>query len=433
VGSFTAIVALLAGVGIGLAPALQATRRNPMGDLKDLADAPHRSRAHGILVSAQIAISLILVTAAGLFSRSLWAVNRQEVGFDTDHLLLVECDLAEQGYSDEEARDFYRTLTDRLGGLPGVLSVARSSEAPLDRGWFSGGTSLVAGGEQDTRGLSAEEMKVTPEYFETLGLDLLAGRNFATRDDSTSALVAIVNEPLARALWPDSDPLGQQVRLTFILRKSEPVTVVGVAPGVRTFAREDQARPELLLPLAQWFQPTQWILLRVARAAGEVAPAVRAEIRRIDPDLPPPTVEGLAQRRVRVHSDERFYAGLTGAFGFIGVFFSALGLFGILSLEVSRRFREIGVRMTLGARPGQVILHVLGRGLGLALPGIGIGFVGALALTRLLQGLLFGVGAFDPVSFAGAATCLLAVTLGVSAVPALRASAVEPADLLRSE
>jgi len=432
VGAFTALVALLAGVGIGLIPALQATGRDLVTDLKDQATAPHRARTHGILVSAQIALSLVLLTGAGLFARSLWATNRQEVGFETDHLLLVACDLREGGYPAVAAGEFLETLTGRLRGLPGVRAVARSNEAPMDRGGFSDGATLILedGSAADTQRVA--RTRITPGYFDALGLDLMAGRDFTIHDDSTSVLVAIVNETMARRVWPNTDPLGQRFRFAFILWRSDPVTVVGVSPAVRTFSREDQPRAEIFVPLAQHFEPSQWLLIRVGEGAGDLAPVIRDELRRLDSYLPPPRVESVAQRRARLYSLDRFLADMTGAFGILGVTLSALGLMGILSLDVSRRMKEMGIRMALGAGRGQLITIVLGRGLLFALPGIGVGLLAALALSRLMSGFLYGVPAWDPVLFA-AAGVLLAVTLGASFAPAVRAISADPSGPLRSE
>lgn len=432
VAVFAAFLAVLAGPVIGLIPGMQASGADLVGDLRDQGGVPRRNRAHGILVSAQIAVALVLVCAAVLFARTLRAVLTAGTGFETENLLLAECDLGEAGYSDIRAKEFFQTLTDRLNGLPGVLHVARSNEAPLDRGWFADGTDVVLGDGPGSERHRVERAKVTPGYFETLGVRLLAGRDFTAEDDSTAPLVGIVNESMARTLWPDGDPLGQRVSMIFILRRT-PVRVVGISPDLRPSSRESRAPPELLVPLAQHPEARQWVLVRASGAAVDLASAIRDEIRRLDPNLPPPTVETPHQRRVRIRSDERFFADVTGAYAFLGILFSALGLFGVLSLEVSRRSREVGLRMALGAQQRQVVWEVLNRGLRLALPGITAGLLGSLGFSRLLGGWLHGVAPWDPVSFAGAALLFLAVTLGVCIAPALRAGAVDLADLLRSE
>jgi predicted permease len=432
IAAFTVLLGVLAGSVIGLVPGIQATRADLVADLRDQGGVPRRNRAHGVLVSAQIAISLVLVTGAVLSARTLRAIHREDTGFETENLLLAECDLEESGYSNIRAQEFFQTLTDRLNGLPGVLHVARSNEAPLDRGGFSDGTDVVLGEGPGSERHRVQRARVTPGYFETLGVRLLAGRDFTATDDSTGALVAIVNEAMARTLWPDEDPLGQRLSMIFILRRT-PVTVVGISPDLRSFSKEGQARPELLVPLAQHPEPRQWVLVRGSRVAGDLASAISDEIRRLDPHIPSPTVETAHQRRVRIRSDERFFADLTGAYAFLGILFSTLGLFGILSLEVSQKSREVGLRMALGAQRRQAIQEVLNRGMRLALPGIAVGLLGALGVSRLLGGLLFGVESWDPVSFGGAALLFLAVTVGVCIVPALRAGTVDPGSLLRSE
>lgn len=432
IAAFTALLAILAGSVIGLIPGMQATRADLVSDLRDQGGVPRRNRAYGILVSAQIAVALVLVSAAMLFTRTLRAVLREGTGFETENLLLAECDLGEAGYSDARAKEFFQTLTDRLNGLPGVLHVARATEVPSDRGWFSDESEVILGDEPGSERHRVQRARVTPGYLETLGVRLLAGRDFTAEDDSTAASVAIVNESMARTLWPDGDPLGQRFSTVFILRRN-PMTVVGVFPELRSSSRESQARPAMLMPLAQHPETRQWVLVRAAGAAGDLASAIRDEIRQLDPDIPPPTVETAQERRVRIHSDERFYADLTGAYAFLGILFSTLGLFGILSLEVSQRSREVGLRMALGAQRRQVVWEVLKRGMTLALPGIAVGLLGALGFSRLFSGLLFGVTPWDPVSFAGAALLFLAVTVGVCIAPALRAGTVDPGSLLRSE
>lgn len=432
IAAFTALLGVLAGSLIGLVPAMQATGSNLVADLRDQGGVPRRTLAHGMLVSAQIAVALVLVTVAALFARTLSAVLSEDTGFETENLLLTACDLEKAGYSDTRAQEFFQTLTDGLRGLPGVLHVARSNEPPLDRGWFSDGTDVVLGNGPGSERYRVQRARVTPGYFETLGVPLLAGRDFTAEDDSTGPLVAIVNESMARTLWPDGDPLGQRLSMVFILIRT-PVTVVGISPDLRSFSRESRARPELILPLAQHPVGKQWVLVRASGASGDLVSAIRDEFRRLDPDIPPPTVQTAHQRRVRERSDERFFADLTGAYAFLGILCSILGLFGILSLEVSQRSREIGLRMALGAQRRQVVWEVLKRGMRLALPGIAVGLLGALGFSRLLGALFYGVAPWDPISFAGAALLFLAVTVGVCIAPALRAGAVDPGSLLRSE
>jgi predicted permease len=433
--AFTALVALLAGVGIGLIPALQATGRDLVGDLREQAGATRRTRAYGLLVSLQVALSLVLLTGAGLFARNLLALTRQEPGFDTGNLLLVACDLREGGYSDAAAGEFLETLTARLRGLPGVRAVVRSTELPVDRGeWLSDGTTIIAEDAVTADRQRVVRNRVSPGFFDALGLELLAGREFTVQDDSLSPGVAIVNEPLARLLWPGRNPLGQRFHTFFIdIRLDTPITVVGVSPGVRSFSGESQPRPEIVVPLAQGFPPNQWILIRLAEGAEELAPAVRGEIRRLDPDLPPATIETVAQRRMRRYSEDRFYSDMIGAFSVLGLALSALGLWGLLSLDVSGRVREMGIRMALGAHKGQVVWTVMARGLLISLPGIGIGLLGSLALARLARGYLYGVPAWDPILFVGTTCILLAVLLAASLSPAMRAASSEPSTLLRFE
>ncbi|UCC24385.1 MAG: ABC transporter permease [Gemmatimonadales bacterium] len=431
---FTAVVALLAGVGIGLIPALQATGRDLVGDLRERAGASRRTRTYGLLVSLQVGLSLVLLTGAGLLARNFLALNGQDPGFDTEDFLLVACDLREGGYSQAAAGEFLENLTARLRGLPGVRAVVRSNEVPVDRGWtFSDGTTVIAEDGVPADRERVARTRVTPGYFDALGLELLAGRDFSAQDDSLGPRVAIVNENLARRLWPGRNPVGQRFYTLFIDIRSDPVTVVGVSPEVQSFSYVSEPRPEIFVPLGQVFAVNQWILIRQAERAGELAPAVREEIRRLAPDLPPATIETVAQRRTRRYSEDKFFSDMTGAFGILGLALSALGLWGLLSLDVSGRVREMGVRMALGARKGQVIQSVLGRGLLISLPGIGLGFLGSLALARLARGYLFGVPDWDPILFVGTTCILLAVIMGTSLFPAMRAASSDPSKLLRVE
>lgn len=435
VALFAGSLALLAGIAFGLAPAQQATRRNLVQDLKDLGSTPHRSRLRQLLVSGQIALSLVLLTGAALFARTLHAVSRQEVGFETNHLFLVPCDLANEGYYDQEAQAFFRELTDRLRALPGVLAVSRASAAPLDRSFLSDRWRVLPEDvpTSDSLGVRVEVNRITPGYFGTLGLRLTLGRDFTSADDAGAPPVAVVNEAMARQLWPHTDPLGRSLRYVKFMGVSEPLGVVGVVQDARNFSKEAQARPEMFVPLGQSFVRDEYVLFRVAEGVGDVSAAVRDEVRRLDAEMPPVQVESVAQHRIRRFSDERFQARMTGLFAVLALLLSAVGLYGTLSFQVSRQIRDTGVRMALGAQPGQVLREVLREGLSLALPGVGAGLLGALALARLFKGLLYGVAPWDPASFATAATVLVGVTLLVSWLPAYRATRVDPASTLRYE
>jgi len=435
VALFTGSLAVLVGVAFGLTPALLATGRNLVQDLKDLGSGPHRSRLRQVLVAGQIALSLVLLTGAALFARTMHTVTRQDVGFETEHLYLVPCDLDKEGYTNPEAQIFYQELTDRLRALPGVQAVSRASALPLDRGFLSERWGVLPEGvsTRDSTGVRVEFNRITPGYFATVGLRLMLGRDFTAVDGGGAAPVTVVNETLARQLWPQADPLGRTLRYVTVLFVSEPLEVVGVVHDARNVSKNAQARPEMFVPLSQRFVRDEYVLIRVDEGVGDVSAMVREEVSRLDAEMPPMLVESVAQRRIRGHSYERFQARVTGFLAVLALLLSAIGLFGALSFQVSHQLRDTGVRMALGAEPGQVLREVLREGLTLALPGVGAGLLGALALARLLEGLLFGVAPWDPVSFVAAATVLVGVTILVSWLPAYRATKVDPANTLRYE
>ncbi len=434
---FVALLAVVTAALVGLAPALQATRRDVATELKGQRTTTiRRSWLLNGLVVGQVAAALVLVTGAGLFVRTLQKASAVEVGYETEHLYLVAPDLELAGYSDDGARDFYRRLSEGLEALPGVKAVSRASAVARYGNWFWGGRQIVLeGGEEQPGGarVEVEYNEVAPGFFETLGLPLVRGREFTAQDDASAPLVAVVNETMARQLWPAEDPLGKRVRFVQFMGLSDPVEIVGVARDSHTIILDPRVRPEIYFPLEQSRRSNSKLLVRAAAGSAGIAAAIRREVSRLDPALPPAEVETLAGRLEAGISDRRLYAELAALLGGLALLLAAMGLYGTLAFSVSQRTRDIGIRLALGGQRGAVLWLVIREGLAVAAVGMVVGLLGGLALSRFLASRLYGITSTDPLTFAASLLVLSAVAFLACWAPARRASEVDPLVALRYE
>jgi putative ABC transport system permease protein len=432
--AFTAAVTAATGLAFGLLPALHASDVT-LGDALKEAGRPvggGRDRARSTFVVVQVALSLVLLVGSGLLLRSLHRLQAEDPGFDPSGVLTVRLTLPGKTY-EEPGRwaAFVRQLDEQLRDLPGAAAAGVIHPLPYtDRTEtlaYRVDDQPEAAGAQRT---SAAWRAVTPGYFRALGVPVLRGRGLADADAETSRPVVVISETMARMCFGEADPLGHRLTIGYDDRSYD---VVGVVGDTRPTSLKTAPGPEMYTAWAQ--TPVPWAAI-VVRAEGDpsaLAGLVRDRVAAIDPALPLYDVKTMEARLSESVGRQRFTAALAGLFAAVALALAAVGTYGVVSYLVERRTHEIGVRMALGARPGDVVRLVLGRGLALTVAGIGAGVVGALGLTRLLEGMLYGVGATDPVAFVATTLVLAAVALAACYVPARRAARVDPAAALRSE
>lgn len=428
--AFTAALTVMTGLLFGLAPAAQAAPSRLAAVLRDESASTlggRKGRARSVLVAAQVALSCLLLVAAGLFLRSLGRGGEIDTGFATRNALLASMDLFPVGYDEARGRVFYRQALERLARLPGVESATVAALLPL--GFSSNSTNLGIDGYEPApkEEVVVDFNNVGPGYFGTMGIPLVAGRDFDLRDDEGAAPAMVVNETMARRYWPGRHALGGRVRCY-----GKDFTVVGIAKDGKYQRLGEPPRPFFYVPILQLYRSRSVIHLRTAGDPLKLAPALRAEVRRLDPDLPLSAVKSMRQHLRLSLFNQRLAASFLGAFGLLALVLATVGLYSVIRYAVSQRTRELGVRMALGAQPGDVAKMVLKEGMTLALAGLAIGLAAAFAVTRFLEGQLLGVSATDPLVFVGVALLLAGVCALASWLPARRAAAVDPMAALRS-
>jgi predicted permease len=425
--TFSIMLAAVTGLASGLVPAWTSTRAELASTLNRVrgGSAP-RLRARSIFVVAQVALSVLLVVCALLLARSIRHAARTAPGFRVAGLEVVGLDLRLGGYDAERGGRFAATLVGRIESLPGVEAAGSARVVPLT-GEREGGRLWLPGEFGDERAIDASQNIVTPGFFETLGLQLLAGRNFAPSDRADSPAVAIVNETLARRAWPGESAVGKRI---LVGESRAPIEVIGLVRDAKYRTIGESATPFFYVSALQRYMPVMWILIRPAADRSPV-PQVRAVIRQMDPNLPVMRAGTLEDMTAFTLFPQRLVAWLAAIVGGIGVFLAALGIYGIAAYNANLRTREIGIRVALGAVRAQVMRLILGQAARLAAAGIVFGLFAAALATRLLVGLLYGVRPLDPVSFAGGAIVFGTLATIASLIPARRAASVDPVEALK--
>jgi putative ABC transport system permease protein len=431
---FTLLVTLLTGVIFGLVPALQSSRVNLNETLKEggrgTTGGHHRVRA-GLVVS-EIALALVLLVGAGLLIRSFYRLQQVNPGFNPSNALAVTVSLPGLKYPQPEQRAaFFTQLIEKVSALPGVLAVGASQTLPIQGDFLLGfiiqGRPPYAPGEDP----STNYYSVTPNYFKSMGIPLLRGREFTEQDRTGATRVAIINEEMAKRYFPDEDPIGKRIHVT-----QGPETfreIVGIVGDVKQYGL---ARPTTLQTYEPSLQAPFSSMTLVVRADGNLVPlggAIRSQVLAIDKEQPISRIRPLEQVVSESVARQRFSMLLLGIFAGVALILAAVGLYGVMSYSVTQRTHEIGIRTALGAKQTDVLKLVVGQGMVLALTGVGVGLLAAFALTRLMSVLLFGVSATDPLTFVAIPAVLTLVALVACFVPARRATKVDPMIALRYE
>jgi predicted permease len=433
---FALLVSTLTGLAFGLVPAVQASKVELTDALKSVRSTGggRRSLARGALVAAEVALSLVLLVGAGLLVKSFVRLTEVELGFDPTHVVAADITLPYRYNSPEKRVEFYRQLLTRVESLPGVSSAAVAQSVPLS-GEEHGGQFTVVGREAGPDGsgrYGSIYHRVSANYLKTFGVRLLKGRGLTERDTAGAPGVALVNEALARKVFPGVDPLGKRIVLAHDATP-RPREIVGVVSDTRYVTPNLEPFSEIYVS----YLDDSWFHMSLAvRAMGDPAALVngmREEVSALDKDVPLANVKEMEQYVSDSLGPQRFSALLLGLFAAAALGLAALGVYGVISNSVARRTHEIGIRIALGARRGDVLRLVIGQGMWPVLPGLGAGLAGAFALTRLLESLLYGVSAFDPSVFAGVSLLLAATALVACYLPARRATRVDPMSALRHE
>jgi predicted permease len=429
---FAAGLAVATGLLFGLLPALQASRGDIQSVLKT--DTPgagsRRSRLRSAFLVGQVSLATALLVAAALFLRSLGNAAEIDPGFRSARVADLPIDLSLRQYDDQRGRVFYRELLDRVRGLAGVEAATLIGFVPLSGSNSGTGVAPAAADPTDRSAFRGTTFTpVAPGYFAMFGIPILRGRAFDAGDREGGPAVAIANESFARMMWPDDQPVGQQVRFG----GEDVVTVVGVVPDTKYKSLADRDEPFLYIPSTQSYRAALVLQVRLANDTPAERAAVRRTVQALDPALPLPAITTMADDMRISLLPARLGAGLLGAFGALALFLSSLGVYGVTAYLVGQRTAEIGIRTALGATAGNVLALVMRDTLRLVAIGSGLGLAGGIGIGRIASSWLYGVGALDPFAMGGAVAALLTVTLLGTWLPARRALAVDPIRALRSE
>jgi putative ABC transport system permease protein len=427
--SFSFLASLVCGVAFGLMPALHASQPNPNKFLKEgeRGTAANRGRTRSALVVAEVGLSLVLLVGAGLLVKSFARLMDVNPGFAPDHLLTFNLALPP---STDPARQlaFYQQVLQRLQALPGVQSVGAVSRLPL-AGGNSSRSFNVPGGE---KGYEADIRISTPDYFRTMAIPLLKGRNFNESDLGSSLNLAVVNDALARTVFPGQDPVGKQ--LDHFGPDNLTLQIIGVVGNVRHVGLDTAPHSEIYQLLGQTQWPSMFVAIRSATSDPTgVTLAAQNVVLGVNKDVPLANVRTMQDVIANSVQPRRFSMLLLTIFAALAMLLAAIGLYGVMSYSVAQRTREIGIRMALGARRPDVLALVVKQGMALVLMGIAAGILLSLGMTRLISGMLFGITATDPLTFAGVAALLATVAFLANYLPARRASKVDPMVALRYE
>jgi putative ABC transport system permease protein len=432
---FTLVASIVTGALCGLLPALQLSGSNPGDALKDGdrgGSSGRGARTRYALVVAEVALSLVLLASAGLLVRTLGVLQRVSPGFRSERAMTMQLLLPQTRYkSAASIIAFYRRLHDEVAAIPSVTASAVATTLPMT-GSDIGMGFVPEGRPEDPRvRMSASFFGVSPDYFSTLGIRIVRGRGFTERDDEHAPSVIVINETMAAKYWPGEDPIGKRVKISY--NDSGPREIVGIAGDVKQTNLTDAVSPQMYTPFVQAPWPFLTAVAKTTAAPEAAAGSMRQALAHLDPEQAAGELRTFDQYLARSIATPRFTAILLGTFAALALLLAGFGLYGVMAYSVAQRSREIGIRMALGAQSADVRSLVVRQAVWLGAAGLIIGITGALAVTRVLGSLLFGVSASDPLTFGGVSAALLTVLLLAAYLPARRAMRVDPIVALRAD
>jgi putative ABC transport system permease protein len=426
-----------------LAPALQSSKPDLVVTLKDNTPGAGRcSRLRSVLVSSQVGLSLVLLIVTAVTVRKMQKIVNQDPGFTTSHILMMSISPSIQGYSETQGERLYEELLARVERIPGIQSASLAVTVPPED-WSTRVSIFYEGqappldyfrGHEFEVGIRVDMNTVAPDYFKTMGISMLRGRDFSERDKTGAPLVAIVSQQLAQRLWPGEDVVGKRIEWpSWQGEPRPPVEIIGVSDDARYRSLMADAPLLLYVPEFQNYTGTQTLVVHTAADPEQLLGAVRGAVASVDQNLPVFAVKTISEQIGDSLWQPRMAAGILGSFSIFALILAAVGLYAVVSQWMGQRTREIGIRMALGAKPRDVMRLTLGYGAGLALWGIVAGILFASVLTRFVSALLFGTSSSDVLTMAVIAVFLLLVALAACFVPARRAMRVDPMVALRHE
>jgi predicted permease len=443
--SFAFVVSILTGVLFGLAPALQAANPNQIENLREGGRGSSAGRRHTrlsrVLVVSEVALSIILLAGAGLLLRSFWRVLEVHAGFNPSHLTTIQIWIpisnnpANDPYSVEEKRaDFLLDIFRRVSALPGVeqASISGNDTLPMNSGRNYSQFSIQGRATESARNPIADIAVVDTNYFHTMEVPLITGRNFVTSDTYKTQPVAVIDQTLARQYWQDKDPLGQQLKFGFG-RGLQGVTIVGVVGDIKSDGFEAPSVPHIYVALGQFAPVNAVVFLRSRGDVEHLGEEVRRVVESVTPNVPVHSISSMDQIIARSVADRRFALELLGVFALVALLLAAVGIYGVMSYSFSQRTHEVGIRIALGAQRLDILRMALGEGMRIVIIGLAAGLIGAAMMTRFFRSMLFGVAPTDPTTFVLVSAILAGVAFFACYIPAKRATRVDPLAALREE
>jgi putative ABC transport system permease protein len=435
---FTLLVSVFTGLVFGLVPALHSSKTELTESLKEggrAGESARRNRTRGVLIVSELAIAVVLLVGAGLLIQSLWRLRQVNPGFESQNLLTFVVGIPDVRYPTDKQARFYHDLVTRIESLPGVRSAGSVIPLPLSGDMFSISFETegrpVAKGDQP----SSDFFSIEPGYFKTLGVSILKGRDFNERDNKDAPAVIIVNQAFARKFFPNEDVIGKRIRpgISTYTDKPKMREIVGLVSDVRNRNLSSELRAGYFVPAAQVPFNQMTLIVRTTNDPHSLITAVQNEVHSMDPELPVFSVKTMDEYISATVAAPRFNTTLLVIFASVALILTVVGLYGVMSYSVAQRTNEIGIRMALGAQTRDVLQLIVSQGFKLVLLGLAIGLVGAVALTRVIASLLFGVTAKDPLTFAAVTVLLAFVAFVACYIPARRATRLDPLKALRYE